>query len=489
MAGKAAASSLSAAFGVHTTSPSISLVPFLYQTRTLQRCWERSSFQRRAFTSRDEYKDEEESHNPLEGSEDRIIGPEEGRERHASELESLRKGSTITKTERQTFARIFDEIMSSSTKYPTKRRDESEGEPRAQSVPPSGEPASGLDAIFQSAMSKARQQQELKESYKDQDITGRIDGAFEPSSPNAIARYYNQFDVEGRSESGPTANQESQQEQLLMRYPKSLRKAAARAAGFRPPTVMREPLSDEDAAEPEVLLEPNREVEIVRLRELKRIEDMLTQAQSGAEVLNVLERELLPQLSQLDNPTSKQAGKKKRRGRKAKKTTSPEEEQAQESESIPPLAILGINYPHLLLLAARLLRNTHNSPVLALSLFARVKSLSSISYVLGATTALYNEILKIRWYNYRDFGGVDELLQEMERNGVEFDARTEAILKDANLQRRAVERGEQGRWQETLWAMEGAQGAAMRMRLWGQLVKERLDEVGAPEDSSQLNDR
>ena len=86
-------------------------------------------------------------------------------------------------------------------------------------------------------------------------------------------------------------------------------------------------------------------------------------------------------------------------------------------------------YPACLLLASRLLaKNFPSSPFLP-ALIPEVKSLGTTSFVLGASTPLYNEILLNRWTVYSDFEGMNRLLGEMEQGGVEFDLSTYGILR------------------------------------------------------------
>ncbi|CAK7243864.1 MAG: hypothetical protein STHCBS139747_005393 [Sporothrix thermara] len=89
-------------------------------------------------------------------------------------------------------------------------------------------------------------------------------------------------------------------------------------------------------------------------------------------------------------------------------------------------------YPALLLHGQRLL-DSHfaggtTSP-LALAVLPRIKALGLASYVLGASTPLYNHLLHIRWRRQGDAPAVFALLREMQRAGLAFDAATLAIVK------------------------------------------------------------
>ncbi|KAL1904686.1 hypothetical protein Sste5344_009634 [Sporothrix stenoceras] len=89
-------------------------------------------------------------------------------------------------------------------------------------------------------------------------------------------------------------------------------------------------------------------------------------------------------------------------------------------------------YPALLLHGQRLL-DSHfaggaTSP-LALAVLPRIKSLGLASYVLGASTQLYNHLLGMRWLRQGDANAVFGLLSEMQRAGLAFDQSTLNLVK------------------------------------------------------------
>jgi len=91
---------------------------------------------------------------------------------------------------------------------------------------------------------------------------------------------------------------------------------------------------------------------------------------------------------------------------------------------VPPLYIISRLYPAALLLAFRLLKTKFPTSPLALALLPQIRSLGPTSYVLGANTEFYNALIELRWDVYSDLNGVDGLLVEMERSGVEFNIGT-----------------------------------------------------------------
>ncbi|BGP50252.1 hypothetical protein JCM10450v2_006168 [Rhodotorula kratochvilovae] len=83
-------------------------------------------------------------------------------------------------------------------------------------------------------------------------------------------------------------------------------------------------------------------------------------------------------------------------------------------------------FPDLLHLLFVVLRDTHQAPHAALSVFALAAS-NPFSYIAGCTTALYNEVLRTRWAE----GDVESLLgtlEEMRAAGVALDDRTRELV-------------------------------------------------------------
>ena len=88
------------------------------------------------------------------------------------------------------------------------------------------------------------------------------------------------------------------------------------------------------------------------------------------------------------------------------------------------------NYPRILQKAMNLLRVHFRNPLAAHTLFQRAKALSAESYVLGCTTAVYNEWMLVRWEEFRDLAAVVELVEEMGMNGVRADEKTVRIVEE-----------------------------------------------------------
>lgn len=94
----------------------------------------------------------------------------------------------------------------------------------------------------------------------------------------------------------------------------------------------------------------------------------------------------------------------------------------------PASFLLSKNYSYYCLTALRLLRRKFPTSQFALSLLPAIKKLGPVSYVLGASSSLYNELLLLNWTQYTDLDGMSDLLEEMRKQGVEIDGDTIRIL-------------------------------------------------------------
>ena len=86
-------------------------------------------------------------------------------------------------------------------------------------------------------------------------------------------------------------------------------------------------------------------------------------------------------------------------------------------------------YPHLLALLMKTFRDKYRDPHLALSIFNHARNLSIPSYVFGCSTDVYNELITTRWNCFRDLKGVNDTIEEMSVNGVDFDATTRSLVE------------------------------------------------------------
>lgn len=217
-----------------------------------------------------------------------------------------------------------------------------------------------------------------------------------------------------------------------------------------------------------------------------RIERMLGAAKTDVEVWQVLESEVFSLVHEL-NARIKEAEKtkKKRKPRKAAQPSDPAtplpassspspspSKPAEETsktptlkpsllasltpQSLPRTALLSLlrtEYPLYLTHASRLLRNSFPTSPYALHLLPHVRRLGPISYVLGASTALFNETLLSVWRQEGDLHGMADLLDEMGKQGVECNEVTVQFLTWLKMVRQEEVEGASGEWRRLWWRM------------------------------------
>ncbi|KAI1742833.1 hypothetical protein F4680DRAFT_411836 [Xylaria scruposa] len=226
------------------------------------------------------------------------------------------------------------------------------------------------------------------------------------------------------------------------------------------------------------------ELEAQRSSERTRIEGLITSATSDFELWDVLEREVFTMPARL--------GIVKSSARSDEAETSPiVTERDHSSTGDDPgdsqklnLYVHGPLYPAYLLLALRRLDTAFSAPSsLVFSILPRIKELGLESYVLGASTPFFNELLTIYWTRRGDLSGVLNLLQEMRHCGLYFDTRTSNILEqvDQAVSRLASGRERSGFGQALMLMPEYEHSQRDQIRHWhkevGLSVQDRQDDI------------
>lgn len=384
--------------------------------------------------------------------------------------------STITAEERATFRRIFKDIVSSaaaSSSSSTKPR------PGATSAGPVATASlSGredgvvhdLQSLVASATATARETERQAR---------RGTSTWDPEDPAT-------FEV-------PGDEMYEGLEAALKDYPESLRATAA-AATVRKIQQQSRALQAEEQDQDEAALQSDQARE-----ELERVEGMLRRAPTDMDVWEVLEREVFAPMKSLESKIKSVEHNKAEKAATATpsepspdsfepgtSTTPHEAEPAKDTpkDGLAALDVIGPNYPALVLLAMRMFRHEFRSPSACLTLFDRVKSLGLMSYVLGATTALYNEMIALRWKSYADFHAVDGLLAEMDRAGIEFDRHTSRFLRDIGRERFRVGRSEAGPVMKAVWELDGVEAGLNKVIEWRGIMTQRtLEKAAAAPDA------
>lgn len=138
------------------------------------------------------------------------------------------------------------------------------------------------------------------------------------------------------------------------------------------------------------------------------------------------------------------------------------------------ISILQSNYADYLVSALRLFRRHHTSSFYALYLLPHVKRLGPISYVLGASTGLYNEVLFLKWTQFSDLHGMGDLMQEMLNQGIEANEVTMVFLRRLRAKRSHGLTGRFGPIMFNWWDMRGNRDGWRRM--WAMYLQIKEEE-------------
>ena len=122
---------------------------------------------------------------------------------------------------------------------------------------------------------------------------------------------------------------------------------------------------------------------------------------------------------------------------------------------VSSLEILEANYASHCLNAMRIFRTDYPTSPFASALIPQMKRLGSVSYVLGASTALYNEMLYIRWVHFHDLHGVAVLADEMLDHGIGIDSMTITILEDGKKYHQKAAGGKSGLVAQGILQLQG----------------------------------
>ncbi|EGS19467.1 uncharacterized protein CTHT_0049280 [Thermochaetoides thermophila DSM 1495] len=469
---------------------STTVMPFLYQTRTLQRLSRPGSAPRtlrmllhssatlrypRAHSRRPKRTDNTipfelpEGYQPPDSETPAFVevDPETG----------LR--STITPSERAAFSRIFEEIAAK----------------RAAQAAAAGIPPAGTTSAPQTAANAVP-------SRPDQSFTDVDDFSIRTKEPdhnafrdtiNIIVQDAAEVHTNAKRQLGKTfeplhplgqLTAATEWEKALLRFPPSLRQAARIALGTMeedaaaekaPPPSTTHPIHDEIVneetklgAQIDVALDPLStpvKNEALRRAERRRVEAKMLQCKTDFELWDVLEEEVFPMVEKLglDEESTKAATKNGKRGRGKRKDKL-------------PVHIYGPLYPAYLMAALRLLdtRFARSSP-LALQVLPRVKELGLASYVLGVSTPFYNELLRIHWKRHGDPRAVFDLLEEMRAVGLYCDEVTKDIVLNIQQYLDASAKGKEGPFLGELATLPEYEFALMpRARHWLKAIETQM---------------
>ncbi|KAI2602888.1 uncharacterized protein GGS25DRAFT_509077 [Hypoxylon fragiforme] len=507
------------------------LLPFLYQTRTILRANPRTAFTlsrsihaTRSQLKRDEIPFAAEVGEP--GEEEYAPNTESGAEPGAEPKTAPFRRGTITPSERYVFERIFADIRARGLKPNT----------------PAG-PNPVVSSTERSAM--LIMQQAAQDAGQ--------------ARPAYIAA------------PGLLAGAARDRNKALLRFPLELRAAARKALGTIEADAVRSPApaprpeeiddsisyddatlaaqedeSDQGWKTPAHTIGRSVELETLRHAERTRVESLMASAKTDFALWDVLEKEVftmparlgfsstaedLPQEveeveeddddvteaaaeafeedaedaeeveeveaeeAEVDEANAKEAGEGDVEEAEAEAEAETEETDAKEADGaanksepeLPKLSLYvhGPLYPAYLLIALRRLDTSFSaSSPLVFTVLPRIKEIGLESYVLGVSTPFYNELMEIYWNRRGDLVGMLNLLEEMRHCGLYFDTQTASVLNRVEAKVLALANNQAtGSFGRAVMTMpEYERGLRERIRHWHRVVdlsvKEKERDMG-----------
>ncbi|KAM0427949.1 hypothetical protein ACHAPT_007409 [Fusarium lateritium] len=359
------------------------LLPFLYQTRTLQFAC------RRPVSLLIAQKAGIVTNNKRTKRVDNSIPFEWDDEEQAASHDTLEQEGTLTPTETEIFKSIFDEIAQGRLPK-AKKRPESAEEQATQTAQKPADKSSGEERLGGSLVDQAR----------DANLS----------------------------------------EEFLKRYPTSLRQAAQTALGkfeFAPKRPKFYDTKDLDEAEAKQMAEWAR-YEKIRQEEKLRVEKLMVDCVTDAELWKVMEKEvfLLPKRLGIADPVTPR-----------KRTTAKKESKANEVPPSQKLVmdVHGPLYPHYLSTGLKLFDSAFAQPSsYAFKILPRIKEIGLSSYVLGVSTPLFTRLADIYWRRYGDATAALDALDEMQSVGLYPDEEVEKVVKEISQHLHSCTWGAQG---------------------------------------------
>ncbi|MCJ1253970.1 hypothetical protein MMC24_001784 [Lignoscripta atroalba] len=431
-----------------------SLLPFLYQTQTLQlasrahknlprnhcRTFRSSSTQ----AALEDIPFEDTDDFPIQG-----VNPED------ADISSSRlRDSTITASEREVFDRIFNDIAKSSSDQGTSNANSLD-----DNLGLAIDPDEDLSSIFNRAIkaSQARKTISLQSRGTNKNNNNKI------KPPRAYSLAID-----------PS------------RFPPPLREAAAKAntvitsqqtekdpqLGFRRITL---PVVHQQRQRRRIENLFDAALEKARSEDKLRVEKLLDSAQTDVELWGVLEKEVFSRVEEMNEQMEEEERRKveledakskpKARRRGTKNQVAPATEPESPVIKILPLNILQTNYAFHCIHAQRIFRTNFPTSPYAMHLIPTIKRLGPLSYVLGASVELYNELVYLRWVHYNDLHGVVKLVNEMLDQGIGTDGNTKAVMVDVERQKRKEKSGRAGEVMKAWWSLQGQKDALGKLYL------------------------
>ncbi|EEU37802.1 uncharacterized protein NECHADRAFT_73168 [Fusarium vanettenii 77-13-4] len=364
------------------------LLPFLYQTRTLQFAC------RRPVSLLVAQKASIVTQNRRSNRPDNSIPFEWDNQEEADSHTTPGQEGTLTPTESDIFKGIFDEIAQGRLPNAKKRPESAEGQTEHISEKPAKE-TSGEEFSEGSLIDQARSAQ---------------------SDPD-----------------------------FLKQFPASLKNAAQAALGkflLAPARPKLRDLTELDRAEARQM-RVAAQFEKFREKDKLRVETLMKACKTDVELWKLMEDEVFSLPTKLMLEIDKHKERKERK--KAKMAVRRAAKKGIILEEPRVMDIHGPLYPHYLSTGMKLLDTAFLKPsALALNILPQVKDLGLSSYVLGVSTPLYAKLADIYWKRYGDATAALDALDEMQSVGLHPNEEVEKLVEEISSHLHSCTWGAQG---------------------------------------------
>lgn len=342
-------------------SASKTLVPFLYQTSTIQQWQPAAHSQTRRTLATSPNRDDEA---PITVEEDDALPP--SLEEVVAARAASAKSTTMTRSERQAFGKLYNQ-------FNTEARD-----------------------------------QKLREDDMDM----------------IADEWYEEDEKETEKEQATEENLDELFEAVLAGLPPPKEAAKSTEA----PAQVRKPLTMEKRERSRM---NKRQAKNKEFEERQRFNQLLDLAPTDRALWLTLECEVLDKIRALDLD-----GEHKGNTKKAGAVSKP---------SVGETKILFHNFPLYLIDTAVRLRKNFATSQLPFTIVPTLKGMGRSAYALGASTPLYNLLIRASWKQYGSFDMVNELLIDMNNAGLEYNDRTISLFQYIQQEYRLATLGRLGK--------------------------------------------
>lgn len=248
-------------------------------------------------------------------------------------------------------------------------------------------------------------------------------------------------------------------EKFLGRYPKSLQNAAQVALGLyevKP--------QDSESGEKAQMIEldgadeatwaERTERELARSQECERVESLMKQCKTDAELWSVMEKEVFSLPEKLHIAQAKRAAKGKKKARQSIALVEDAEASLYQEQSALEMAsqdeervmdIHGPLYSRFLSTALDLFNSAFARPSpYIFQILPRIKEFGLPSFVLGVSTPFYSKLAEIHWQRFGDANSALDMLEEMNSAGLFANKEANGLLSQLRNHLHACTWGGQG---------------------------------------------